>query len=88
MNSDRIKEIQSKTPYPDSVSVKEALMKVWNECVQESETKNYQIKINGKLVAEVDVKDDVWKVIGRYPFGSLYEVGSKTGKPVGDFISI
>jgi hypothetical protein len=35
MNSDRIKEIQMKTAYPESVSVKQALLQVWNECEQE-----------------------------------------------------
>lgn len=37
MNSDRIKEIQQTTAYPDSVSVKQALLQVWNECGQEVE---------------------------------------------------
>lgn len=32
MNADRIKEIQAKTAYPDSISVQQALMQVWNEC--------------------------------------------------------
>jgi len=36
MNSDRIKEIQETTAYPDSVSVKQALLQVWNECEQGS----------------------------------------------------
>jgi hypothetical protein len=40
MNSDRIKEIQQETAYPDSVSVKQALLKVWNECEQEKAVKN------------------------------------------------
>jgi len=35
MNSDRIKEIQKTTAYPESVSVKQALLQVWNECEQE-----------------------------------------------------
>ena len=35
MNSDRIKEIQQTTAYPESVSVKQALLQVWNECEQE-----------------------------------------------------
>jgi hypothetical protein len=34
MNSDRIKEIQETTAYPDSVSVMLALKQVWNECEQ------------------------------------------------------
>jgi vacuolar-type H+-ATPase subunit H len=39
MTSDRIREIQEETAYPQSVSVMLALKKVWNECVQESYTK-------------------------------------------------
>lgn len=36
MNSERIKEIQSETAYPQSVSVMLALKQVWNECEQSS----------------------------------------------------
>ena len=32
MTTDRIKEIQEKTAYPNSVSVQQALLQVWNEC--------------------------------------------------------
>jgi hypothetical protein len=35
MNTDKIKEIQQETAYPESVSVQQALMKVWNETEQE-----------------------------------------------------
>ena len=35
MNTDRIKEIQEETAYPDSVSVQQALLKVGNETEQE-----------------------------------------------------
>lgn len=35
MNTDRIKEIQQETAYPESVSVQQALLKVWNETGQE-----------------------------------------------------
>ena len=35
MTTDRIKEIQGKTAYPDSISVQQALLQVWNECEQE-----------------------------------------------------
>lgn len=34
MNSERIKEIQAETAYPQSRSVQQALLKVWNECEQ------------------------------------------------------
>jgi hypothetical protein len=42
MTTDRIKEIQSKTAYPESVSVQQALLQVWNECEQE------QLRLHGK----------------------------------------
>ena len=35
MNTDRIKKIQQETAYPESVSVQQALLKVWNKCEQE-----------------------------------------------------
>lgn len=35
MTTDRIKEIQMETAYPQSRSVAQALLKVWNECEQE-----------------------------------------------------
>jgi len=34
MNSERIKEIQETTAYPESTSVMLALKQVWNECEQ------------------------------------------------------
>jgi hypothetical protein len=36
MTSERIKQIQETTAYPESVSVKQALLQVWNECSQEA----------------------------------------------------
>jgi hypothetical protein len=35
MTTERIKEIQAETAYPNSTSVQQALIKVWNECEQE-----------------------------------------------------
>lgn len=35
MNTERIKQIQQETAYPESVSVQQALLKVWNEAQQE-----------------------------------------------------
>jgi len=40
MTTERIKEIQSKTAYPESVSVQKALLQVWNEVAQKYETFN------------------------------------------------
>lgn len=39
MNTDRIQQIQQETAYPQSISVQQALLKVWNETVQD-EVKN------------------------------------------------
>lgn len=41
MNSKRIKEIQAETAYPQSRSVQQALLKVWNECEQEQNKNLY-----------------------------------------------
>ena len=42
MDSNRIKELQEETAYPQSISVYKALMQVWNECQQEH---NEQLRI-------------------------------------------
>ena len=41
MTTDRIKEIQEKTAHPNSVSVQQALLQVWNECEQDNKDKKY-----------------------------------------------
>ena len=54
MNSDRIKEIQETTAYPESVSVKQALLQVWNECDQE-QVKNCSIPdVVKSFVCDID----------------------------------
>ena len=56
MNTDRIKEIQEETAYPESVSVQQALLKVWNETEQEQlriSAVRYQLAISA-LEAIVD----------------------------------
>ena len=45
MTSERIKEIQQKTAYPESRSVKQALDQVWNECSQESYSKQQVLEL-------------------------------------------
>ena len=49
------------------------------------ETKNYQVYINSKLVANVDTEEEVWDVVGDSFIGDCYEVGSATGKDVSGF---
>ena len=39
MNTDRIKTIQDNTAHPDSISVQQALLQVWNECDSNIEEK-------------------------------------------------
>lgn len=41
MTADRIKEIQETTAFPNSVSVCQALIKVWNECEHEQNSRMY-----------------------------------------------
>ncbi len=75
MNSDRIKEIQMATAYPDSQSVQQALLQVWNECQQErmyseEEVKkiafgfyydmSYQMGVAENLISENATNVDVW----------------------------
>jgi hypothetical protein len=51
MDSDRIKELQEQTAYPESLSVYKALLQVWNECQQEyneqEEREQQALFING-----------------------------------------
>ena len=54
MNSDRIKEIQSETAFPNSKSVMTALTQVWNECEQENKAKVEELTY---LVTELDAHE-------------------------------
>ena len=56
MTAERIKEIQMETAYPNSMSVQQALFKVWNECVQSEEAK--------KKIHKQQIKDAYFN--GRY----------------------
>jgi len=66
MTADRIKEIQETTAFPNSLSVCQALIKVWNECEYEQ---------NSRMYSEEDIKS-AWEngrngeteCIGSYPF--------------------
>lgn len=52
MNTERIKEIQNKTAYPESLSVQQALLQVWNECEQE------QLRI-GAVIKSLPDSDEI-----------------------------
>ncbi len=49
---------------------------------------DYQIYINSRFADETDDIEEVWSIIGDYPFGSCYAVGSATGKDVSGFIPL
>jgi DNA-binding transcriptional MerR regulator len=58
MTADRIKEIQQETAFPDSISVCQALLKVWNECEQAKEMEKEQIEeLKAEIKALKQVKD-------------------------------
>lgn len=59
MNSERIKEIQEQTTYPDNVSIQQALLKVWNECKQE-QVKNCSIPNVVLSVPDDEVIEQWW----------------------------
>lgn len=64
MDTERIKEIQSKTAYPDSISVQQALFQVWNECAQEklnSERLSGVLKVSDPTSKELRKLVDEWK---------------------------
>ena len=57
MTADRIKEIQEKTAFPDSVSVCQALLQVWNECADTSKVTRFEvIDENGRVYTSKDCK--------------------------------
>jgi hypothetical protein len=51
MNSERIKQIQLQTAYPESHSVKDALLQVWNECQQENAKLNAE-----RMYSEIELE--------------------------------
>jgi hypothetical protein len=64
MTTDRIKEIQDKTSFPDSVSVCQALLQVWNECEQDNKNKKYtfnQITDAIAMAREINGKETYYK---------------------------
>jgi hypothetical protein len=62
MTSERIKEIQQQTAYPDSISVQQALLQVWNECSQLPQQET--------LYTEEQVIEFTMKMISQYVFGN------------------
>jgi vacuolar-type H+-ATPase subunit E/Vma4 len=52
MTSERIREIQEQTAYPESRSVHQALLQVWNECEQENNKQNSELLQSNKKLLE------------------------------------
>ncbi len=72
MNTDRIKQIQQETAYPESVSVQQALLKVWNETEQEqlriaavikSLPDSYEIIMKARELDEKDFDQWWWQTV-------------------------
>ena len=57
MTIDRIKEIQDKTAFPDSLSVQQALLQVWNECQENNNTSK---------ITRVEVVDETGRVYSKW----------------------
>ena len=53
MTPERIKEIQQETAYPDSISVQQALLKVWSECEQERVKNCNTPDVSGSLHGDI-----------------------------------
>ena len=58
MTSDRIKEIQQTTAYPDSLSVQQALLQVWNECEQDKSSPSDNTQIRDGWVRMEDMEKE------------------------------
>ena len=61
MTSERIREIQQKTAYPDSISIQQALLQVWNECskVSQPEISDKEIEKQSKYWNET-TNPEMW----------------------------
>jgi hypothetical protein len=75
MTTERIKELQQKTAYPNSVSVMLALNQVWNECQQEK-TMSEQDK---EQLIEDSYDLNLQNLSGREDFQQAFKLGIMTG---------
>ena len=75
MTTERIKELQQKTAYPNSVSVMLALKQVWNECQQEK-TMSEQDK---EQLIEDSYDLNLQNLSGRENFQQAFKLGIMTG---------
>jgi hypothetical protein len=59
MDTKRIEEIQNETAYPESRSVQQALLKVWNECEQQKVVNKNDLlpDVSGSALPKYDCDD-------------------------------
>lgn len=59
MDSKRIQEIHEQTAYPDSISVQQALLRVWNECAREHNIiKREMLRIFNNFKLDIEIMND------------------------------
>lgn len=70
MNTERIKQIQQETAYPDSISVQQALLKVWNECEQDKVVNKNDLlpDVSGSLPSDEEFETALEKEAFRVPY--------------------
>jgi len=56
MDSNRIKELQEQTAYPESRTVHIALLQVWNECQQENNKEIESYKNRIRVLESLNIK--------------------------------
>jgi len=78
MKLERIKEIQKETAYPDSISVQQALLKVWNECQQTltDESDCSRIHYESNKDAEANKESEWISVKDKMPEHNEYFIGN------------
>lgn len=54
MTSERIKQIQEETAYPENISVYKALLQVWNECLRELTAEREKAAKLVELLEQID----------------------------------
>ncbi len=71
----RIKEIQALTSYPESVSVQQALLQVWNECAQEYHKEQLILSgVSNTLKAYTEWQDTTEIDLGAYTNDEQYKL--------------
>lgn len=72
MESERIKEIQRTTAYPESTSVKQALLQVWNECGHEAKKDAIEFAEWLRTFEPLEKKNGFWILESQISSEELY----------------